>query len=46
MKAQENIILDLLNNRFLPYRLANTEDPLKNIVLNSKNNKYVIKVKF
>lgn len=46
IKAQENIILDLLNNRFLPYRLANTEDPLKNIVLNSKNNKYVIKVKF
>ena len=46
IKAQENIILDLLNNRFLPYRLANTQDPLKNIILNSSNNKYVIKIRY
>lgn len=45
-KAQENIILNILNNRFLPYRLANTQDPLKNIVLNSKNWKYVVKIRY
>jgi hypothetical protein len=43
-KAQESIILDLLNNRFLPYRLANTEDPFKNAILNSPNHKYVVKI--
>jgi hypothetical protein len=43
-KAQESIILDLLNNRFLPYWLANTENPFKNAILNSPNHKYVVKV--
>ncbi len=45
-KAQENIILNLLNTRFLPYRLANTEDPLKNAILNSPNHKYVIRINY
>ena len=44
--SQKNIILNLINNRFLPYRLANTEDNLKNAILNSPSNRYIIKVKY
>lgn len=45
-KAQEQKILDMLNNKFLPYRLANSEDNLKNAILNSKNHKYVVKIRY
>lgn len=45
-KAQEQKILTMLNNKFLPYRLANTEDNLKNAILNSKNHKYVVKIRY
>lgn len=45
-KAQEQKILDALNHKFLPYRLANTEDPLKNAILQAKNRKYAIKIKY
>jgi len=45
-KLQKSIILSLINNRFLAYRLANTEDPFKNAILNSKNRTYTIKVKY
>ncbi|MDD5213580.1 MAG: MBL fold metallo-hydrolase [Candidatus Gracilibacteria bacterium] len=41
---QEAIILDLLNNRFLPYRMANLEDSFKNVILNTPDHKYIIKV--
>lgn len=40
---QENIILDLLNNRFLPYQIINLEDSMKNILLEKKRD-YVVKV--
>ena len=43
-KAQEQKILQMLNQKFLPYRLANSEDNLKNAILQSKNRKYVVKI--
>lgn len=45
-KAQEQKILHMLNTKFLPYRLANAQDNLKNAILQSKNHKYVIKIKY
>ncbi len=45
-KAQEWKILQMLNTKFLPYRLWNTEDNLKNAILNSKGHKYVVKIKY
>ena len=45
-KAQEQKILEMLNNKFLPYRMANSEDNLKNAILNSKNHKYVVKIRY
>ncbi|MGE4444455.1 MAG: MBL fold metallo-hydrolase [Candidatus Altimarinota bacterium] len=45
-KAQEQKFLEMLNNKFLPYRLANSEDNLKNAMLQSKNHKYVIKIRY
>lgn len=42
---QEKIILDLLNNRFLPYQIVNLEDPFKNILLQNKKD-YVIKITY
>lgn len=45
-KAQEQKILEMLNNKFLPYRIANSEDNLKNAILNSKNHKYVVKIRY
>ncbi|MDD5769442.1 MAG: MBL fold metallo-hydrolase [Candidatus Gracilibacteria bacterium] len=45
-KAQEGKIIQMLNTKFLPYRLANTEDNLKNAILNSKNHKYVVKIRY
>ncbi len=45
-KAQEHIILDLLNNRFLPYWLGNSEVNLKNLILNSPNHKYVVRINY
>lgn len=41
---QEAIILDMLNSRFLPYRMSNLEDPFKNVILNTPEHKYIIKV--
>ncbi len=43
---QEKIILDSLNNRFLPYRLGNVEDNLKNVILRDENRKYTICIKY
>jgi len=45
-KAQESKILHILNTKFLPYRLWNTEDNFKNAILNSKNHKYVVKIRY
>ncbi len=45
-KAQEQKILEMLNNKFLPYRMANSEDNLKNAILTSKNHKYVVKIRY
>lgn len=45
-KAQEQKILEMLNNKFLPYRMANSEDNLKNAIINSKNHKYVVKIRY
>lgn len=45
-ERQKHIIEDVLNNRFLPYRLWNTEDNLKNIILRNENKKYTISIKF
>lgn len=45
-KAQEQKILEMLNTKFLPYRMANSEDNLKNAILNSKNHKYVVKIRY
>lgn len=45
-KAQEQKILEMLNNKFLPYRIANSEDNLKNAILTSKNHKYVVKIRY
>lgn len=42
-KKQEEIILNLLNNRFLPYQISNLEDSMKNILLEKKRD-YVVKV--
>ncbi|MDD3144791.1 MAG: MBL fold metallo-hydrolase [Candidatus Gracilibacteria bacterium] len=46
IKEQKEIILDLINNRFFPYALANLEMPLKDIILESPERKYVIKVRY
>lgn len=43
---QKNIILDLINNRFFPYALANLEMPLKDIILSNPEKKYAIKVRY
>jgi len=43
-KAQEQKILDMLNNKFLPYRFWNSWDNLKNAILNSKNHRYIVKI--
>ena len=45
-KAQEQKIIDMLNLKFLPYMLWNSEDNLKNAILNSKNHKYVVKIRY
>jgi len=45
-KWQEQKILNYLNNKFLPYRMWNTEDNLKNVILTSPHHKYVIKIKY
>lgn len=45
-KAQEQKILKMLNSKFLPYYLWNSEDNLKNAILNSKNSKYVVKIRY
>lgn len=45
-KAQEQKILQMLNTKFLPYQLGNIDDNLKNILLNSKNHRYIIKIKY
>ncbi len=46
IKKQKEIILDLINNRFFPYALANLEMPLKDIILESEEKKYSIKVRY
>lgn len=45
-KAQEQKILEMLNNKFLPYRMANSGDNLKNAILNSPEHKYVVKIRY
>lgn len=45
-KAQEWKILEILNNKFLPYWLWIPEDNLKNAILKSKNHKYVVKIRY
>ncbi len=45
IEEQEKIILDLLNNRFLPYQIVNLEDSLKNILLQNKRD-YIIKISY
>nr|MDD3719983.1 MBL fold metallo-hydrolase [Candidatus Gracilibacteria bacterium] len=42
-KKQEEIILDLLNNRFLPYQISNLEDSMKNILITKKSD-YIVKI--
>lgn len=44
LEKQEKIIINILNNKFLPYRFALWEDNLKNAVLNKKEKNYIIKV--
>lgn len=46
IKKQKEIILDLINNRFFPYALANLEIPLKDAILESNKKKYSIKVRY
>jgi len=46
IKEQKEIILDIINNRFFPYALANLEMPLKDIILESPEKKYSIKVRY
>ena len=43
-QKQEEIILDLLNNRFLGYYLWNTENNLKNVLL--KDWDYIVKINY
>lgn len=45
-KEQKTLILHLLNERFIPYYLGNTEDNLKHIILRNENKRYVIAIKF
>lgn len=45
-EEQELLILDLLNNRFLPYWLGNLESPLKSSILASQGHTYVISIKY
>jgi hypothetical protein len=44
ISKQEEIILDLLNNRFLAYYLWNTENNLKNVLLKEKD--YIVKINY
>jgi len=46
IKEQKEIILNIINNRFFPYALANLEMPLKDIILESPEKKYSIKVRY
>lgn len=46
VKKQKEIIIDLINNRFFPYALANIELPLKDAILESIEKKYSIKVRY
>jgi hypothetical protein len=43
---QENIILDLINNRFFPFWFAVKQDCIKNRILKNPNKSYNILVKF
>ncbi|MCP4523506.1 MAG: MBL fold metallo-hydrolase [Candidatus Gracilibacteria bacterium] len=44
--SQQTMILDVLNNRFLPYWLANKEDCFKSLLLKSPDKCYRIMVRF
>ncbi|MDD2907008.1 MAG: MBL fold metallo-hydrolase [Candidatus Gracilibacteria bacterium] len=46
IESQKEIIISLINNRFFPYALANLEMPLKDIILESPEKKYSIKVRY
>lgn len=46
IETQKKIILELLNNRFIPFWLGNPDDNLKNLILKNENKKYTIKVTF
>lgn len=45
-KKQEAIILEILNKKFLPYQITNLEKPLKNIILNTVEKNYVVKIRY
>lgn len=44
--SQKDVILNLLNTRFLPYRFALVEDNLKHAILESPSKSYVIEIKY
>ncbi len=46
IQNQKSIIDNLLNTRFLPYRLWNSEDNLKNAIVKNENRKYTIAIKY
>lgn len=46
VKEQKEKILDIINNRFFPYALANLEIPLKDAIIESPEKKYNIKVRY
>jgi len=46
IERQKTIILDQINHKMLPYYIWSSEINLKNLILNSKNHNYVIKVKY
>ena len=44
--AQEALVLDLLQHRFLPYWLGHADRPFKNAILGKTNRAYVVAVRF
>lgn len=46
VKKQETIILELINNRFLPYRFAIKQDCIKSVILHNQDRNYNILIKF
>lgn len=46
VQHQEKLILDILQNRFLPYWIGHSERSLKNVILSKTNRAYVVAVRF